>query len=220
MARRKGTPERSSLTRPQPLAYARRERGAGDSGTDTPGDGGDDDDDKAGAAAAAKPDVKADAAPAEAPKAEAPKADAPADAKPAPAAVVATAKPDAPTERTRADTMLSTQVVGEPPAVPNSAPVVTPAAGASGVEDPTFMPTHKQIPDGDPDDPALAPGHVPAGDSRSYRRGHEFALVYRQGTFLISRAGAVGTRGVWRVVEYPTSGAASNSYARECSRLR
>jgi hypothetical protein len=61
---------------------------------------------------------------------------------------------------------------------------------------------------------------VPAGDSRSFRRGNEFALVYRLQTFVISRVGVVGTRGVWRVVEYPTSPAASNSYARECSRFR
>jgi hypothetical protein len=60
---------------------------------------------------------------------------------------------------------------------------------------------------------------VPPGDSRSLRRESRFALVYRLGTFVISRAGAVGTRGQWRVVEYPTSASASHAYAKECSRF-
>ena len=35
----------------------------------------------------------------------------------------------------------------------------------------------------------------------------------------ITRSGVVGTRGQWRVVEYPTSASAANSYAKECSRF-
>jgi len=113
--------------------------------------------------------------------------------------------------RARADTMAMGVVVplGAPPEMP--APTGT-------VEDPTHMPPAKSIPDGNPTDPALPPGRVPPGDSRSFRRGNEFALVYRQGASVISRFGVVGQRGQWRVVEYPTSASASNSYAKECSR--
>jgi hypothetical protein len=86
------------------------------------------------------------------------------------------------------------------------------------VEDPTHMPGPRNIPPGNPNDPAQAPGHVPKGDSRSLRRGNEFALVYRIQTYVISRFGVIGTRGQWRVVEYPTGAAASHSYAKEASR--
>lgn len=81
------------------------------------------------------------------------------------------------------------------------------------------MPGPKDIPGGEPDDVAPAPGKVPRGDSRSFRRGGEFALVYRIDTYVISRIGMVGKRGQWRVIEYPTTLAASNYYARECSRF-
>ena len=64
------------------------------------------------------------------------------------------------------------------------------------------------------------PGRVPPGDSRSLRRGNEFALIYRVQTCVISRFGVLGTRGQWRVVEYPTSSAASNAYAKECEPIR
>jgi hypothetical protein len=119
---------------------------------------------------------------------------------------------EAPTEppRARAETV----------AMPVAAPVGPPPEMPKGtVEDPTHMPTAKNIPSGSPTDPALPPGHVPPGDSRSFRRGDEFALVYRQGTCVISRFGTIGQRGQWRVVEYPTSASASNSYAKECSRF-
>ncbi len=104
-----------------------------------------------------------------------------------------------------------------PPAMPTVSPPVDVSMG--GVEDPTQMPPAKDIPGGHPNDPASAPGRVPPGDSRSLRRGVEFALIYRQNTFVISRSGTVGTRGQWRVVEYPTSASASHSYAKECSRF-
>jgi hypothetical protein len=107
--------------------------------------------------------------------------------------------------------------LGKPPEMPQtSAP---PPLALGSVEDPTHMPGPKDVPAGSPDDPAPPPGHVPPGDSRSLRRGNEFALVYRVGTCVISRTGVVGTRGQWRVVEYPTSASASNSYAKECSRF-
>lgn len=119
---------------------------------------------------------------------------------------------EAPTEpaRARAETMAMPPAaqVGAPPEIPKGT-----------VEEPTNMPTARNIPAGNPTDPALPPGRVPPGDSRSLRRGDEFALVYRQGTCVISRFGTIGQRGQWRVVEYPTSGSASNSYAKECSRF-
>ncbi len=53
------------------------------------------------------------------------------------------------------------------------------------------------------------------------RRGdaYEFALVYRMGNAVISRVGVVGTRGIWRVVEYPTTASASHAFAKEASRF-
>jgi len=140
-----------------------------------------------------------------------------------------------PTEpvRARADTVSMPVVapLGAPPEMPaltedptnmptaKTAPLGAPPEMPALTEDPTNMPTAKTIPAGNPTDPALPPGHVPPGDSRSLRRGNEFALVYRQGTFVISRFGVVGQRGQWRVVEYPTSASASHSYAKECSRF-
>ncbi len=106
---------------------------------------------------------------------------------------------------------------GKPPAMPDGPRTERPSMGA--VEDPTRMPASREIPDGNPDDPAAPPGYVPPGDSRSLRRGNDFALVYRQATFVITRFGVVGQRGQWRVVEYPTSASASHSYAKECSRF-
>jgi len=116
--------------------------------------------------------------------------------------------------------------LGAPPAMPTAstaapAPVL-PRPDAAAVEDPTQMPGPREIPGGDPDDPAAPPGLVPRGDSRSLRRRterYEFALVYRLQTYVISRFGVVGTRGQWRVVEYPTSASASHAYAKECSRF-
>ena len=94
-----------------------------------------------------------------------------------------------------------------------------PPLALGDVEDPTHMPGPKDIPSGEPSDRAPAPGRVPPGDSRSLRRDGEFALIYRIQTYVISRFGALGTRGQWRVVEYPTSSSASHSYAKECSRF-
>jgi hypothetical protein len=107
--------------------------------------------------------------------------------------------------------------VGRPPEMPTtSAP---PPLALGDVEDPTHMPGPRDIPSGEPNDPAPAPGRVPPGDSRSLRRLGDFALIYRVGTYVISRFGRLGTRGQWRVVEYPTSSSASHSYAKECSRF-
>jgi hypothetical protein len=107
--------------------------------------------------------------------------------------------------------------LGRPPEMPRR--TAPPPLALGSVEDPTHLPGPKEIPSGDPDDPAPPPGVVPPGDSRSLRRGDEFALIYRVGTCVITRVGRVGTRGQWRVVEYPTYAFASNSYAKECSRF-
>jgi hypothetical protein len=133
----------------------------------------------------------------------------------------ATPQPMAPVEqpvRARAKTgPMPVTAIGLPPEVPAPAPASRPDHRV--VEDPTHMPGPREIPAGNPDDPAAPPGHVPPGDSRSFRRGNEFALVYRTGSCVISRIGAVGKRGQWRVVDYPTYAAASNAYAKECSRF-
>jgi hypothetical protein len=133
----------------------------------------------------------------------------------------ATPEPMRPVEvtRPRTETVLMPVVgqFGSPPAMPRT--TAPPPLSFGTVEDPTHMPGPREIPSGNPEDPAPAPGRVPAGDSRSLRRGNEFALVYRVGTYVISRFGSVGTRGQWRVVEYPTSSSASHSYAKECSRF-
>jgi hypothetical protein len=118
-------------------------------------------------------------------------------------------------------TMPMRTTLGAPPEMPPDVAAQAPAS-ITEVEDPTQMPGPKQIPGGNPGDPAQPPGFVPKGDSRSLRRyteGAEFALVYRVQTFIITRVGLMGTRGVWRVVEYPTSTSASHAYAKECSRF-
>jgi hypothetical protein len=138
------------------------------------------------------------------------------DAKPAEAKI-----PDSgPTVIARAQTeTVAMPIVAQsrPPDMPHS--VAPPPLALGDVESPTHMPGPKDIPSGEPSDRAPAPGVVPRGDSRSFRRNHEFALVYRVGTYVISRFGTVGQRGQWRVVEYPTSSSASHSYAKECSRF-
>ena len=129
-------------------------------------------------------------------------------------------KPVEPAEVARARTATVPVAVvdlGRPPEMPRK--TAPPPLMLGSVEDPTHMPGPKEIPAGDPDDPAPAPGVVPPGDSRSFRRGDEFALIYRVGTCVVTRVGRVGTRGQWRVVEYPTYAFASNSYAKECSRF-
>ena len=48
--------------------------------------------------------------------------------------------------------------------------------------------------------------------------GAQFRISVGDETF-VSRSGVAGTRGQWRVVEYPTPQMASNAYAKECSRF-
>ncbi|MDB4954853.1 MAG: hypothetical protein JWO36_2422 [Myxococcales bacterium] len=140
-------------------------------------------------------------------------------AEPWPDATPQPMKPVDPPARARTETvgMPTGSEFGKPPEMPKqSAP---PVLALGTVENPTHMPGPREIPGGDANDPAPAPGRVPPGDSRSLRRGDEFALVYRVATYVISRFGSLGKRGQWRVVEYPTSTSASHGYAKECSRF-
>jgi hypothetical protein len=200
MARRKATPDRSILVRTPMVALARRTRDDGNEG-----------DDEAPAAAAPAGEKKQDET--------APLPMKPGDAKKTDAAPQ---KDDAvPVEAPRAKTetiAMPTGELGRPPEMPQSV-APPPLAQIGAIENPTHMPGPKDIPSGEPGDPAPAPGLVPRGDSRSLRRGNEFALIYRVATYVISRFGSVGQRGQWRVVEYPTSSFAGTAYAKECSRF-
>lgn len=221
MAKSKSAPpERSKLERDRPLAYSRRQKGPEgkdkDEGkADEPAEA----EPKAEAKAGAKPELKPDdAAPKAAPEAKtsemaavAPAGEPPAIEPPAskgepwPDATPQPMRPVEPPVRARAETVaMAPEAIGVPPPLP------TPD---------TFMPGPRDIPGGNVTDPAPAPGRVPPGDSRSLRKGNEFALIYRQGTAVITRWGTLGQRGQWRVVEYPTPASASNSYAKEVSRF-
>jgi hypothetical protein len=222
MAKGKPTPEKSQITRERPLAYSRRQKDAADTPADPPKG-----DDKPAAEAKpveATPDAaaKAETTKPEEPKAakpEEPKAEAPAieppppKGEPWPDATPQPMRPVEPPTRARADT------IGMSPEAGIGAPPALPMVKAGDVEVPTHMPGPRDVPSGNVTDAALPPGLVPPGDSRSLRKGNEFALVYRIGNALISRFGAIGQRGQWRVVEYPTPASASNSYAKEVSRF-
>jgi hypothetical protein len=216
---RKRVPDTSRITRPQTVAYARK-------------------DNKSKSDAEPKSDVK-DGAPfatledkkemmPEAVEVPVPVKDVTAapeapDVKDAAPFATLEAKQDLERPRARQDTvaMPAHTSVGTPPEVPAAAPAVPARIDAGAVEEPTRMPGPREIPAGAPDDPAPPPGRVPRGDSRSLRKRsdtYEFALIYRLTTFVITRFGVVGTRGQWRVVEYPTPGAAGHAYAKECSR--
>jgi len=215
MARRKQTPETSSITRIHTVAYARKQKSGGE--------GDDEADAKDTGAKPVKPEAK------DLQVKDATEGKPALDKDP-------TAKPQPELTRARVDTigMPSELVIGAPPemptvvappelpimALPEMPTVVERIATSTGaVEDPTHMPGPRAIPTGSPEDPARPPGRVPPGDSRSFRRGNEFALTYRLGNAVISRFGTVGTRGQWRVVEYPTTASASHAYAKESSRF-
>jgi hypothetical protein len=215
MSKGKKPPERSKIERAKPLAYQRRAL------DDARAVSEDNQVIEAKAEAAASEEKTEERTTGEMAAVEKPtEADAPkmpeATSSPEPEVVakaesVPEAKADTKTEPERSSrstmTMPVAVVVGAPPEVPGD------------VEDPTFMPAPASVPAGVPTDAAKAPGRVPSGDSRSLRRGADFALIYRQGSAVIARFGAIGTRGQWRVVEYPTPSSASNAYAKECSRF-
>jgi hypothetical protein len=200
MARRKATPDLRTLVRTPMVALARRTRDDG---------GGDGD----------EPDAK----PAEPAGEKKQDETAPLPMKPGDAKKTDAAQPDdaAPVEVPRAKTetiAMPTGELGRPPEMPQTV-APPPLAQIGAIENPTHMPGPKDIPSGEPSDPAPAPGLVPRGDSRSLRHGNEFALIYRVATYVISRFGTLGQRGQWRVVEYPTSSFAGTAYAKECSRF-
>jgi hypothetical protein len=233
------------------VAYARKQKPSTDSGDGSTADDPDDStsetapEDKASGVATDKPSLadKPSGAEADKPSATAPERspeapDAPQAASSSAPIPVATddlkpvapwpegsapvAPPDPARSRTATVRMPVQASIGAPPAMPLDAPPIPVPVHTGDVENPTHMPGPREIPPGNPDDPAPAPGEVPRGDSRSMRRRadqYEFALIYRMQTFVITRFGVVGRRGQWRVVEYPTSASASHAYAKECSRF-
>jgi len=242
MASAKRTPKVSRISRDQTVAYARKQKPPAAGGSDdgraapdapdpaannpgplaaevaapakspdaAPGTG-------AGSPAAMRPDAVAAAAPVAA------SAPPPPNVEPWPDATPTATRP-VDEARVHVDTVpMPVQAsIGAPPAMPAGSVAPRAAADVGVAEAPTRMPGPREIPSGDPGDPAPPPGNVPPGDSRSMRRRaerYEFALIYRIQTYVISRCGEVGTRGQWRVVEYPTSASASHAYAKECSRF-
>jgi hypothetical protein len=209
---RKPTPETSKISHVVPLAYARRQKTSGGGDAKEPDEPDDKTEARAEPAEAKPTDPPSQDAtrPESRPTQESAAIDVP-RAEPWPDA---TPTPMRPVESARAHTetigMPAELVIGPPPALPQD---------PNSVEDPTSMPGPRDVPTGDPSDPAPPPGRVPSGDSRSLRKDDQFALVYRVQTAVISRFGTVGTRGQWRVVEYPTTASASNAYAKECSRF-
>jgi hypothetical protein len=238
MGRRKGTPERSKLVRVEsPLAFSRRNRGGrNDSDDDANARDFSDEPTKVPTPPAAPNDatvsegrpledasvfetqpvkvLRADAKDLPDIEPPAPRDEPWPDATPAPMKPVARGPVR---EHNQTLDPLSQPDFGRPPAMPTT--VAPPPLVLGDVENPAHMPGPREVPSGNPDDPAPPPGRVPPGDSRSLRREDEFALIYRVGTCVICRSGRIGTRGQWRVVEYPTSAFASNSYAKECSRF-
>lgn len=227
MAKGKRAPDKSKIDRSRPpMAYSKRQKGSGGPAADDEAD--DEAEDKAEAKAsepaasgepAAEPGSEAEARPtATAEETAAAIKDIPPVIEPPPSTGEpwpdATPQPMRPVEPARA----RTETVAMPAELESGAPPAMPADPGS-VEDPTFMPKGRDVPAGNPGDPALPPGRVPSGDSRSMRMDNEFALIYRVGTAVITRFGTVGTRGQWRVVDYPTSSSASNAYAKEVSRF-
>ena len=218
MAKGKPTPEKSKIERGRaPLAYSRRQKGEKD--------GGDKPTEEAETAERKDDEAKPADKPTELTAEVREKLDPPAletppppkgepwpDATPQPMRPVEPPKaadpaPASSRARTETITVPAATDFGAPPAMPGT------------VEDPTLLPGPRDVPGGNVTDAALPPGRVPAGDSRSLRKGNEFALIYRIGTAVITRFGTVGQRGQWRVVEYPTPASASNSYAKEVSRI-
>lgn len=223
MARSKRTPERSVIARGPTVAFAKKQRpGSQDEGDD--GDETDRSEEVTKVPAAPHGMAPAEAKSAARPGEQAKPDDLPDITPPDPKGEPwpdATPPPMKPVEPARAKTVtvgLPQQVdLGRPPDMPTT--TAPPPLTLGAVENPAHMPGPREIPGGEPGDPAPAPGTVPRGDSRSLRRGNEFALIYRVQTFVISRFGTIGTRGQWRVVEYPTSASASHAYAKEASRF-
>jgi hypothetical protein len=248
MASAKRTPKVSRITRDRTVAYARKQKpGDKAASADEPADAEPASAEAASASAeagsgAASAEAAAVTGPedltspadlvtrpmtaAPPPVSEAPAVSAAPPAREAPAVSEAppvSAPPAEPTRARAATVLMPVQAsIGAPPAMPAGAAVAAAPVDPEIAEAPTHMPGPREIPGGSPDDPGAPPGRVPPGDSRSMRRRadtYEFALIYRIQTYVICRFGAVGRRGVWRVVEYPTSASASHAYAKEVSRF-
>lgn len=234
MASAKRTPKVSRITRDRTVAYARKQKPPSGDAPSADKDAEEADSEAAEAAdTEAAPAADTEAAPAAVARPDDSTAPADLDTRPMtaapppvseapPVSAPAPAAPEPP--RARAETVLMPvqTSIGAPPAMPAGAAVVTAPVDPEIAEAPTHMPGPREIPGGSPDDPGAPPGRVPPGDSRSMRRradAYEFALIYRIQTYVICRFGAVGRRGVWRVVEYPTSASASHAYAKEVSRF-
>ena len=216
MASTNRPPKVSKISRTPTVAFARKQRPTGETGAVD----GEADDESAPEPVAAPKDAPKDAK-ASSPAITPPVAE-PASKPAAPAPAPVEAAPEIARARVETVVIPAHASLGSPPAMPPNAAVAAPPTDVSVPESPPEMPGPREIPPGNPDDPARPPGIVPAGDSRSLRRRadrYEFALVYRRQTFVITRHGVVGTRGQGKVVEYPTLGAAGNAYARECSRF-
>lgn len=200
---------RKSVKRTTAGATAHRDGHKDDKGKDGPPPGGDtaeakaDDKDKADDKAETKADAKADA-----------KADDKGNG--------ATAKDDNDAERPAQQTKDPGDASDEAAAAPQPTQAAPEPADASKPRFEPLLPP-SALPDGNPDASAEPPGLAPPGDSRSLRRHKdgvdEFVFIYRSKSFLIQRAGKVGTMGQWSCVEYPHIGAAAHAYAQECSRL-
>lgn len=248
MASAKRIPKMSRISRDQTVAYARKQKPPADEGGEASGVGGAGDDAPEPAAKpgeATPVSAKEVPAPSSAPPASSKEVPGPKAATAMPVATepgapaTATITPPPPSVEPWPDaTPVPMKPVEPGPAVADTvAPPVQASSGAplkisvaatgaavdvGAAEDPTRMPGPREIPTGSPDEPAPPPGRVPPGDSRSLRRRterHEFVLIYRIQTHVISRIGEVGTRGQWRVVEYPTQASASHAYAKQCSRF-
>jgi hypothetical protein len=214
MASAKRSPKVSKISRERTVAYARKDRPAGAAGDDSTEEAAV----EPLAPAAASAGVAAGAPGQDAPAPGRPEAtSSPAIAPPPPARAAAAVASEPPRTTAPAAASESSPAVGKPAPARGEPRAAKPAVA---VEDPTWMPGPRDVPMGSAGDLAAPPGLVPAGDSRSLRRTGdtaEFALVYRIQTYVITRVGVVGTRGEWRVVEYPTSASASHSYAKQCS---
>lgn len=127
-------------------------------------------------------------------------------------------KPTVAYAEARAEPVLAPVLEPVPVPVPLSVPLSLPDPPLPAV-DLLALPAPDDLAFGDPDASAPPPGRVPPGNSRSLRRGDEFALVYLHDSSLVERAGTVGRAGRWRVVSYPSRAAAAHAYALECSRL-
>ncbi|MBL9017131.1 MAG: hypothetical protein JNL83_23290 [Myxococcales bacterium] len=222
MAKGKPTPQRSKIERGRaPLAYSRRQKDGDAPPDEAKSEKTDDATEKTTDAMPADKPTELTAEVRETLEAPALETPPPPKGEPWPDATPQPMRPVEPPKAAEAQAAApaSARARTETITIPSSADFGSPPAMPGTVEDPTRLPGPRDIPEGNVTDAALPPGRVPSGDSRSLRKGNEFALIYRIGTAVIERFGTVGQRGQWRVVEYPTPASAASSYAKEVSRF-